>query len=118
MNQKGRHPCGLSFIKKEAVMAGNDDDTPLEPTVFLVIGRVWDSEDGGPEDAVPIHVMLTAPDDDSAVRKTLEALAGEGFAEAELDQIGVLEGEPEDPTYEGAYQDALSGNVAVITFRD
>ncbi len=68
-------------------MAGNDDDAPLEPTVFLVIGRVWDSEDGGPEDAVPIHVMLTAPDDDSAVRKTLEALAGRASPRPSLTRL-------------------------------
>ncbi|ADZ70159.1 Two component response regulator [Polymorphum gilvum SL003B-26A1] len=96
----------------------NDNDTPLDPTVFLVVGRVWDNEDGLPEDAIPVHVLLSAPDDDSAVRKTLEALAGEGFLEAELDQIGVLTEEPEDPTYDDAYQDALAGNVAVITFKD
>ena len=57
-------------------------------------------------------------DDDDAVRKTLEALTSKGYVEAELDQIGVMDGEPEDPTYEAAYEDALSGNVAVIAFAE
>lgn len=43
-------------------------------------------------------------------------LSAQGFAEAELDQIGVMDGEPDDPVYEGAYQDALAGNVAIVTF--
>ena len=47
-----------------------------------------------------------------------ESLQGQGFAEAELDQIGVMDGEPDDPVYEGAYQDALAGNVAIVTFTD
>lgn len=89
-----------------------------ETTVYIVVGRVWEAEGAQPEEAIPMQAILCAPDDDSAVRKTLEALAGQGFHEAELDQIGVIDGEPDDPTYEGAYQDALEGNVAVIAFRD
>ena len=38
--------------------------------------------------AFDIHVMLRAPDDDTAVREALNALAEEGFLEADLDQIG------------------------------
>ncbi|MTH96105.1 regulator [Roseibium sp. RKSG952] len=94
----------------------NDNDMELDPVVYIVIGRVWTTDDGTPDDAIAIHAMLTAADDDDAVRKTLEALSGQGYVEAELDQIGVMDGEPDDPTYEGAYQDALAGNVAVITF--
>ncbi|PTW61589.1 hypothetical protein C8N35_102300 [Breoghania corrubedonensis] len=89
-----------------------------EPMVFIIVGRVWEVEDGGPDDAITVNIFLTAPDDDSAVRRALEALAGEGYVEAELDQIGTLDSEPEDPTFEEAYQDALEGNVAVITFRE
>ncbi|MTI42147.1 hypothetical protein JM93_04399 [Roseibium hamelinense] len=96
----------------------NDNDQDLDPTVYIVIGRVWENEDGDPDAAIPVHVLLKAPDDDDAVRRTLEALSSQGFAEAELDQIGVMDGEPDDPVYEGAYQDALSGNVAVVTRRD
>lgn len=96
----------------------NDNDDAIEPTVFIVIGRVWTEEQAGEGEPMEIHALLTAPDDDSAVRKTLEALAAQGYAEAELDQIGVMDGEPEDAMYEGAYQDALSGNVAIITFNE
>ncbi|MBN9670974.1 regulator [Roseibium aggregatum] len=94
----------------------NDNELDLEPVVYIVIGRVWQDEDASPDDAITIHALLTAPDDDDAVRKTLESLSAQGFAEAELDQIGIMDGEPDDPVYEGAYQDALSGNVAIVTF--
>ena len=40
--------------------------------------------------------MLVAPDDDSAVREALDALAKEGYAEAELDQIGDMQDEPDE----------------------
>jgi hypothetical protein len=93
----------------------NDNDTELGPVVYIVIGRVWEDEDTAPQKAITIHALLTAPDDDDAVRKTLEALSAQGYVEAELDQIGAIDGEPDDPVYEGAYQDALSGNVAIVT---
>lgn len=94
----------------------NDNDIELEPVVYIVIGRVWEDEDASPDTAITIHALLTAPDDDDAVRKTLESLSAQGYVEAELDQIGVMDGEPDDPVYEGAYQDALAGNVAIVTF--
>ncbi|MCV0425702.1 MAG: regulator [Roseibium sp.] len=94
----------------------NDNDMEMEPVVYIVIGRVWENEQASPDDAITIHALLKAPDEDDAVRKTLEALSAQGFAEAELDQIGVMDGEPDDPLYEGAYQDALAGNVAIVTF--
>ncbi|MBO6759305.1 MAG: regulator [Roseibium sp.] len=96
-------------------MNDNDSEDGLGPTVYIVIGRVWDHEGGTPETAVPVHVLLRGADDDDAVRKTLEALSGQGYVEAELDQIGVMDGEPEEDLYEQAYEDALSGHVAVIT---
>ena len=60
--------------------------------------------------------MLVAPDDDSAVRAALDSLAKEGYAEAELDQIGEMEGEPDDEPHLSAYQGALEGEVSIITF--
>lgn len=60
--------------------------------------------------------MLVAPDDDSAVRRALESLAKEGFAEAELDQIGEMEGPPDEEPHASAYQGALEGEVSIITF--
>ncbi len=95
-------------------MSDTDQD---EPTVFVLVGRVWEETSGSPEDAIPVNVFVTAPDDDSAIRRALEALSGEGYAEAELDQIGALTEEPDDPNFEGAYQDALEGNDAVVAFR-
>ncbi|WP_153768574.1 regulator [Labrenzia sp. CE80] len=94
----------------------NDQEDVLDPTVYIVIGRVWETEEGTEDNAITIHAMLRAADDDDAVRKTLEALSGQGYVEAELDQIGVMDGEPDEPVYEGAYHDALAGNVAIVKF--
>ncbi|MEM5582433.1 MULTISPECIES: regulator [Roseibium] len=96
----------------------NDNELELDPVVYIVIGRVWENEEASPEDAITVHALLKAPDEDDAVRKTLESLSSQGFAEAELEQIGVMDGEPDDPVYESAYQDALSGNVAIVTISD
>ena len=60
----------------------NDNE---ERPVTIITGRVWRRKG---DKAEGVHVMLVAPDDDSAVRRALESLAAEGFAEAELDQIG------------------------------
>ncbi len=86
----------------------NDNE---ERPVTIVVGRVRRSK-GGAWTRVP--VLLTAPDDDSAVRLTLDALAKEGFVEAELDQIGDLEGEPDEEPHLSAWQGALEGEVAIV----
>ena len=93
---------------EETCMNDNDDHA-----VTIVTGRVW-REKGGESEGV--HVMLVAPDDDTAVRTVLEALASEGYAEAELDQIGDMEGVPDEEPHLSAYQSATRGEVAVITF--
>lgn len=90
----------------------NDNE---ERSVTIVTGRVWRRK-GGPSEGV--HVMLIAPDDDSAVRTVLDALAKEGYAEAELDQIGDMDGVPDDEPHLSAYQSALEGEVAVVTFQE
>lgn len=87
----------------------DNEQTP----VTIIIGRVWRSKGGNP---LGVHVMLSAPDEDSAVRRTLEALAAEGYVEAELDQIGEMEGEPDEEPHISAYQGALEGEVSVVTF--
>ena len=93
----------------------NDDSTP---TVFILVGRAWrEAPDEGGEPA-PVNVLLCAADDDDAVRKTLESLGDNGFVEAELDRIGILTEEPEEELFNQAYQDALSGDVAIIAFSD
>lgn len=94
----------------------NDNSESIEPTIYILVGRVWDEEDGDAETAIPVHILLRAADDDDAVRRTLNALSEQGFAEAELDQIGVMDGEPDEDIYEAAYADALEGNVSVIRF--
>jgi hypothetical protein len=85
-----------------------------EPRVVTIItGRVWKKKG---DDSEGVHIMLVAPDDDTAVRTALEALAKEGYAEAELDQIGDMEGVPEDEPHLSAYQGALEGDVSIVTF--
>lgn len=88
----------------------NDNE---ERPVTIITGRVWKKKGGKPEG---VHVMLVAPDDDSAVRRALESLAAEGFAEAELDQIGDMEGAPDEEPHLSAYQGALEGEVSIVTF--
>ena len=88
------------------------NDNELTP-VTIITGRVFRRKGGRAEG---VHVMLVAPDDDSAVRRALESLAGEGYAEAELDQIGEMEGPPDDEPHASAYQGALEGEVSIVTF--
>ena len=97
-----------------ASSADNDNNTlGDEPMVFIIIGKAYEREG---DEGIDIHVMLRAPDDDSAVREALNALSEEGFLEADLDQIGTLTGEPEDEPHASAYRGALEGEVAIIRF--
>lgn len=86
----------------------NDNEPPL---VWIIVGRVTRRK-GGAESLV--HVLLQAPDEDSAVRLALNGLQREGFAEAQLDQIGELQGEPDEEPHLSAYQGALEGEVAIV----
>lgn len=97
-----------------ALEAGNQamNDNEQRP-VTIITGRVWRKKGGKPEG---VHIMLTAPDDDSAVRAALNALTTEGYAEAELDQIGDMQGAPDDEPHISAYQGALEGEVSIVTF--
>ncbi len=104
--------CEPPESRQERGIAMNDNE---ERSVTIVTGRVWRRK-GGPSEGV--HVMLIAPDDDSAVRTVLDALAKEGYAEAELDQIGDMDGVPDDEPHLSAYQSALEGEVAVVTFQE
>lgn len=83
--------------------------------VTIIVGRVWRKKGG---DSEGVHVMLVAPDDDSAVRRALEALAKEGYAEAELDQIGDMQESPDDEPHLSAWQGALEGEVSIVTFHE
>jgi len=92
-----------------------DNDNSLDgPMIFIIIGKAYEQD--GDKEGVDIHVMLRAPDDDTAVREALSALAEEGFLEADLDQIGTLEDVPDEEPHASAYKGALTGEVAIIKF--
>ncbi|MTI15697.1 regulator [Rhodobacteraceae bacterium RKSG542] len=93
-------------------------DNGEEPIVYVIVGRGWEEDEGEAEDAIPFNIILTAVDDDSAIRRSLEALGEQGYASAELDQIGLVTEEPDEPTLADAYRDALAGNVAIISFKE
>lgn len=84
-----------------------------ENAVYIILGRVT-AEEGGPH--IPVHILLTGPDDDSVIREALNALAGDGYFEAEFDQIGTLTDQPIEEPHASAYQGAMEGEVAIITF--
>lgn len=91
-----------------------DNDNQLEgPMVFIIIGKAYALKDGP---AIDMHVMVRAPDEDTAVRGALNALSEEGFLEADLDQIGMLDEEPAEEPHASAYQGVLEGEVAIIRF--
>jgi hypothetical protein len=81
--------------------------------VTIITGRVWRRKGGRAEG---VHIMLVAADDDSAVRTALDALTREGYAEAELDRIGDMEGSPDEEPHLSAWQGALEGEVSIVTF--
>ncbi len=90
----------------------NDNDPPR---VTIITGRARRTKD---EEFEGVHIMLAAPDDDTAVRTALQALTREGYVEAELDQIGELEGMPDEEPHASAYQGAVEGEVSIVTFPD
>ncbi|MFB2552212.1 transcriptional regulator [Ensifer soli] len=94
------------------VSPDNDNDAD-EPMVFIIIGKAYEEKG---DDGVDIHVLLRAPDDDTAVREALNALSEEGFLEADLDQIGTIEEIPDEEPHASAYKGALEGEVAIIRF--
>jgi hypothetical protein len=90
-----------------------DNDNTDEPMIFIIIGKAYETKGG---EGIELHIMLRAPDDDTAVRDALNALSEEGSLEADLDQIGVLQDEPPEEPHASAYQGALEGEVAIIRF--
>ena len=95
-------------------MTRNAVSENLQP-VFILLGRVWIDK---AEPEIPIHILLCAPDDDTAIREALNALAEDGYEEAEFDQIGTLTGAPDEEPHASAYQGAMEGEVAIVTFVD
>ncbi len=88
-------------------MNDNEEHIP----VYIIVGQARTERNGSAE---RIHVLLTAADDDTAVRKSLEALACEGYVEAELDQIGEISAMPDEEPHASAYQGALEGEIAIV----
>ena len=95
------------------ITEADNDNSHEGPMVFIIIAKGYESEGA---EGVDLHIILSAPDDDSAVREALNALSEEGFLEADLDQIGVLMGVPEDEPHASAYNGALQGEVSIIRF--
>ncbi|MCJ7997920.1 transcriptional regulator [Rhizobium cremeum] len=91
----------------------DNDNNFDDPMVFIIIAKAYETEGG---EGIDLHIMLTAADDDSAVRAALNALAEEGFLEADLDQIGMVTAPPDEEPHASAYQGALEGEVAIIRF--
>ena len=92
-------------------MNSTDNEADEDRNVFVIIGRVFEQKDG---EAIDVHILLAAPDDDTAVRTALNALAEEGYEEAELDQIGVMDGMPDEEPHASAFQGAIEGEIAII----
>ena len=96
------------------MIATPDNDNNVEPPmVFVVIAKAYEEKGG---EGIDLHILLSAPDDDSAVREVLNALSEEGFIEADLDQIGMITEVPDEEPHASAYQGALEGEVAIIRF--
>jgi hypothetical protein len=96
------------------MIATPDNDNNLDgPMVFIIIGKGYEKKGA---EGIELHIMLRAPDDDSAVREALNALSEEGFIEADLDQIGMLTEIPEEEPHASAYKGAVDGEVAIIRF--
>lgn len=89
------------------------DTQPDSNEVFLIIADAWKD---GESDPVNVHIMLKSEPDEDVIQATLEILANEGFAEAEISEIGTLTEQPEDEPYLSGYNTALSGQVAMIEF--
>ena len=105
-------PCRDSLQSSKGPVPMNDNgDRP----VYIIVGRVWRKKGGESEGC---HVLLTAPDDDTAVKASLEALAQEGYVEAELDQIGEMTEIPDEEPHMSAYQGATEGEVSIVTFEE
>lgn len=81
--------------------------------IFILIGEVQKEQDG---EMIPFNALMAAPDDDTAVRIILETFASEGYLNADLHQIGNLDGEPEEEEYKAAYKAAANGEVALIFY--
>ncbi|MGG7518001.1 transcriptional regulator [Allorhizobium undicola] len=95
------------------ITSPDNDNKSDGPMVFIIIAKAYEE---GDDTGIDLHILLQAPDDDTAVREALNALAEEGFLEADLDQIGMVMEVPDEEPHASAYQGALEGEVAIIRF--
>ncbi|MCJ8510487.1 transcriptional regulator [Rhizobium lemnae] len=91
----------------------DNDNKSDKPMVFIIVGKGYEAKES---EGIELHILLRAPDDDTAVREALNALSEEGFMEADLDQIGIITEEPIEEPHASAYQGALEGEVSIIRF--
>lgn len=83
--------------------------------VFIIVGGVRRADE---TEMLDFHCLLTAADDDSAVRRCLEALASEGYEEADLTQIGNIEEPEADDPFFDPYSAALDGDIALLVYEN
>lgn len=83
--------------------------------VQLVIANVWKDNADEPS---RVHLLLAADESADLVNIALQILANEGYAEAELQEIGTLVEEPDEEPHLSAYRNALAGQAALIEFND
>lgn len=81
--------------------------------VYLIIADAWKD---GESDPVNVHILFKSEPEEDVIQAALEILASEGFAEAEISEIGNLKEQPEDEPYLSAWNTAVSGQVAMIEF--
>lgn len=89
------------------------DTNPDSNEVYLIIADAWKE---GESDPVNVHILFKSEPEEDVIQAALEILASEGFAEAEISEIGTLTEQPEEEPYLSGYNTALSGQVAMIEF--
>ncbi|SDP10544.1 hypothetical protein SAMN05428967_1214 [Phyllobacterium sp. YR620] len=89
------------------------EDSPKP--VNLIVADVWKEKD---EDPRQVHLLLITDDTENLVNIALQILANEGYDEAELLEIGTITEEPDEEPHRSAWQNALTGQAALIEFNE
>lgn len=89
-------------------------EDPPKP-VNLIVADVWKEKD---EDPRQVHLLLMTDDTENLVNIALQILANEGYDEAELLEIGTITEEPDEEPHRSAWQNALTGQAALIEFNE
>lgn len=90
-----------------------DSVNPETKTVHLVVAEVWKEPEG---DSLAVHLLFVNETEEDVVTMALNVLANAGYEEAELHEIGTLDGEPDEEPHKSAWATALTGEVALIEF--